>query len=230
MQLTFEHAEFLKTPYPIGVARPVLDWESYKGLVEAFPPDHLLSGVSLDGVPDVHAYKKFALNERTQPEKFYEYLSTQPLWWAFHTSIKKPEFPLFILGLLKKQGIDIPPAPKWSTRFEFSGIPADGGYILPHLDTAKKVCTLIFSMVRPGEWNPAFGGGTDVLEPLDPTEPLLSYRAPLEKFRKVHTYAYVPNQCVLFVKNAVSWHSVGPLLGAGSPLMRRTITLNIERP
>ena len=130
--------------------------------------------------------------------------------------------------MLKAHGIEIAPARAWSTRFEFAAMPADGGMIAPHTDISSKAVTLVFSMLWPGEWNPAFGGGLDVLQPVE-DDGLESYKAPLSAFKVAHTYEYEPNQCVIFVKTDNSWHSVGPMTGKGSPLMRRTITLNIER-
>ena len=36
------------------------------------------------------------------------------------------------------------------------------------------------------------------------------------------------NQAVMFVRTFNSWHSVRPMLGTGSPAMRRSLTINIE--
>ena len=221
MQLNFGNARFITDPYPIGLAKPVFDGASYEALVAEFPPLSLLPAF---GGPN---YKKFALNEKMAD--FHPFLETSPIWWAFHNAIKRQDFIRFILTLLADRGIPVAPASKWSSRFEFAAMPADGGKIDPHTDIPSKAVTLIFSMCRPGEWNPEFGGGTDVLRAKESIIPLKDYLAPREVFDRVHTYEYEPNQCVIFVKNAISWHSVGPMTGVGSPLMRRTITLNIER-
>ena len=220
MKLNFDEAVFRMTPYPIGLAKPVFDEASYTSLVEHFPPVSLLPHWGGGG------YHKYALNEKMP--LFHKYLEAHPVWGAFHASVKQSGFPTFIFLMLKAHGIDIPPARSWSTRFEFAAMPADGGMIAPHTDISSKVCTLVFSMLRPNEWNPDFGGGLDVLQPLN-GQVLESYKAPLSAFEKVHTYDYIPNQCVIFIKTDNSWHSVGPMTGRGSSLMRRTITLNIER-
>ena len=227
MKLLFDNAVFQYKPYPIGLAKPILDDESYLALVESFPPVELLPhwGGGKKNT-EVLAYNKFALNETKVA--FHEYLAEHPAWWAFHNSIKKLEFIEFILGMLKARGIVVAPSPKWTSRFEFAMMPADGGLIAPHTDISSKAVTLIFSMMKPGEWKPKWGGGTDVLIPLDPDQPLASYKVPLDQFKKVSSYAYTPNQCVIFIKTGNSWHSVGPMTGPAGP-MRRTITLNIER-
>ena len=224
MKLLFDNAIFRYKPYPIGIAKPIFDEASYAALVESFPSDDLL--LKFPFTSKEGGYKKYALNERYGD--YYAYIESHPLWYAFYLSIKKPEFAQFILAKLRSQGIVVQPSTSWSTRFEFAGMPADGGYIAPHTDVPSKAVTLIFSMQKPGEWNPAWGGGTDVLRPLHPDQPLESYKVPLDQFEKVSSYPYEPNQCVIFVKNDVSWHSVGPMTGPPGS-MRHTLTLNIER-
>ena len=225
MQLLFNNAVFRTDPYPIGLAKPVFDEQSYRALVDSFPPDDLLLQHPFRNQSE--GYHKFALNEKVRP--YYTYLEQHPLWNAFFLSIKKAQFPEFIFNMLRSHGLTVAPSPKWTTRFEFAMMPADGGYIAPHTDIPSKAVTLVFSMLRPGDWNPTYGGGTDVLIPKDPRAVLESYKAPLEVFDKVSTYEYEPNQCVIFIKTDNSWHSVGPMVGKGSALMRRTLTLNIER-
>lgn len=226
MQLLFDNAVFRYEPYPIGIAKPIFDEESYQTLVDSFPPLDLLPHWGGGKDPSVLAYHKFALNEKMPG--FHEYLAEHRPWWAFHNSIKDKRFIQFILDLLKSRNINVVPAAKWTSRFEFAAMPANGGLIAPHTDISSKAVTLIFSMCKPGEWQQAWGGGTDVLVPRDHTNQLVSYKAPLEVFDKVATYEYTPNQCVIFIKTDNSWHSVGPMVGPAGPL-RRTITLNIER-
>ncbi len=46
----------------------------------------------------------------------------------------------------------------------------------------------------------------------------------------VDSFAFTPNQAVVFVKTFNSWHSVRPMTGRGSSALRRTLTITIERP
>jgi hypothetical protein len=116
------------------------------------------------------------------------------------------------------------------TRFEFSALPVDGGHVNPHTDSPGKIVTLVVSMLGDDEWNPAFGGGTDVNRP---KEDRLRYNqlnrlARFEDMEVVHTFEYTPNQAVIFVKTYDSWHSVRPMTGQGSTVLRKTLTVNIE--
>ncbi len=108
---------------------------------------------------------------------------------------------------------------------------ADGGHLTPHTDAPTKIVTLIVSMMRPGEWDPAFGGGTDVNVPKDDRLAFNQMNEParFEDMDVVATYDYAPNQAVVFVKTFNSWHSVPPIRGHGSTALRKTLTINIER-
>jgi hypothetical protein len=98
-------------------------------------------------------------------------------------------------------------------RFECSVLPADGGHVLPHTDASSKIITLITSMLNEGEWNPGFGGGTDVNRVKDSRHSFtwLNAQGRFEDMEVLDTYRFTPNQGVVFIKTFNSWHSVcGP--------------------
>ena len=86
-------------------------------------------------------------------------------------------------------------------------------------------------MTQDGEWDPSFGGGTDVLRPIDVRKSFNFLNSYLEfhEVETVRTFEFVPNQCVIFVKTFNSLHAVRPMKGIGSTRMRKTLTINIER-
>jgi hypothetical protein len=109
-------------------------------------------------------------------------------------------------------------------------LPAAGGNVLPHTDSPGKIITFVISIVRPGEWDCKFGGGTDVNRALTP-ELQFNYRnrqARFDDMEVLHTYEFTPNQAVVFVKTFNSWHSVRPMTGSDPAVMRKTLTINIE--
>lgn len=226
MRLLFDNTRFRRTPYPIGLAKPIFDEANYADFIAGFPSDEMIRRYPFQS--QTGGYKKYSLNERHRD--YFEYLEARPLWYAFYLSIKKPQWVPFIFSMLKAHHVDVPgsedPTAQWSSRFEFAAMPADGGYIAPHNDIPSKAVTLIFSMQAEGDWEPAWGGGTDVLVPRAGVTPK-SYVTPLDQFQVVASFPYQPNQCVLFVRSEHSWHSVGPMTGPPGPL-RRTLTLNIE--
>lgn len=115
-------------------------------------------------------------------------------------------------------------------RFEFSVLPGDGGHILPHTDAPQKLVTLVISMLDDGTWREEWGGGTEVLRPKDPRfafNKMNRYLA-FDEVEPVRCLPFQPNQCVVFVKTFNSLHAVSPV-GGGSGVLRRTLTINIER-
>jgi hypothetical protein len=173
--LQLEDLEFDYEPYPIGVARPVIADDLYREMVNDYLPMHT-PGTGL----------KYVLSEKRRGKDYLDSIRSRPHWREFHRYIKSEEFIRYGLASLKNKyiGLDCPVAPRrvvlartlaalfqgnspqnverLRTRFEFSALPADGGFVRPHTDTPKKRITLIVSMVGEGEWNPSHGGGTDM--------------------------------------------------------------------
>lgn len=247
--LSFKNVNFIYEPYPIGVASDVFEKSFYGELVKTFPPQELFSFMAYHG-------NKYSLSEVNNPEAYHQYVRSSPPWFGFYKWIKRPEFPGEILEMLCDQNIDLDlqnsgansaassrtlmeklrlrPARNTSNisaRFEFSMLPADGGFIKPHTDSPQKIITLVVGILNDGEWNPAFGGGTEVLRPKDSTDNF-NYKNRYLEFDDVETldkFEYTPNNCTIFIKTFNSLHAVRPMLARGSDLMRKTLTINIER-
>ncbi|HEX6718407.1 MAG TPA: hypothetical protein VF088_14975 [Pyrinomonadaceae bacterium] len=247
--LSFKNARFLYEPYPIGVAAGIFDDDFYNELIDSFPPVELFSFMPFHG-------NKYSLSELNNPDAYHEYVRTTPCWSNFHRWLKRPEFPGEVLEMLRQHKIDLevpaarangggggsrlrrllagnaaPSAPVLSARFEFSMLPANGGFIRAHTDSPQKIVTLVISMARKGEWEPAFGGGTEVLRPKDITNNFNFKNTYLEfdEVETLTTFDYVPNNCVIFIKTFNSLHAVRPMTAPNGGLMRKTLTVNIEK-
>jgi len=218
--LTLTRATFLQEPYPIGVAAEVFPEAVYRGLVEAYPAEAAF--IHMTGV-----YDKFSLSEVNNPKAYLKFVGSSAIWAAFYSYVKGAEFPRAVARLLKEHGLKPFAAGTYRSRFEFSSLPAAGGLIWPHTDIASKVVTLIIPMMRPGEWDKTWGGGTDVLVPKLGVTPE-DYKTPREQFDCPASFPCDPNQAVVFIKSDHSWHSVGPIQGPAGR-WRRTLTINIER-
>lgn len=246
--LNFDNLALRYEPFPIGMAKPAMDRALYDQLVAAYPPQELFQYIPKIG-------KKYSLSERYHPDKYRDFIAASPLWRDFHRWIKSDAFIAEVVKALKDHHVDLgverrrkgmarlkkfvnnlgkgkldAGEPGLSARFEFSMLPADGGSVIPHTDAPGKLITLVVSMVRDGEWNPAFGGGTEVNRPKDPK---LSYnelnrQAEFDEVEALDCYEFTPNQVVVFVKTFNSWHCVRPMTGQGQTAMRKTLTINIE--
>lgn len=249
MLLDCGQAEFRYTPFPIGIAKPVMSPARYAELVANFPPIELFESFERMGKKG----RKYTLSAKENPKRYHAYVQSNPLWRELHTWIKSREFIYGILDLLATHHIElgyryIPPhlraarkvsallrrrrSPAYvplEARFEFSALPADGGNLPPHTDAPAKIVTMILAILDEGEWDQAYGGGTDVNWPKDETRSFnrMNRVASFDEMRVVHTYPFTPNQCILFVKTFNSWHSIAPMHGPAGRL-RRTLTINIE--
>ena len=249
--LLLDHCAFRYEPFPIGVVQPVMEAGRYAELVDRFPPLDLFRGYDSMGKPG----SKLTLSEIEDPRTYARFVRADPLWREFHSHVKSDDFIFSVVDLLARHHIDlglrrIPPArlrwkrlraalegrlatasPRLAARFEFSALAASGGCVLPHTDAPNKLITLVVSMMRPGEWNPSWGGGTDVNRPKDTRHAYnqMNEVADFADMEILHTYDFTPNQMVVFVKTFNSWHSVRPIRGTASDPRRRSLTINIER-
>jgi len=249
MYFSFEHLQMRYEPYPVGIAKPLMDENAYKEFVEKFPPLELFESHRAMGKP----HDKYTLSEKENERKHYAFIKSDPLWRDFHSWITSDEFVLTVLEALVLRHVDLGYSnalkkrsfqkrvkeiihghfcsclSRLRARFEFSALPADGGFVLPHTDSSSKIVTLIVAMVQEGEWNPEHGGGTDINKAKSDRYRFnyVNQRATFEDMDVVDSYDYGPNQAVLFVKTYDSWHAVRPMTGKGSSALRKTLTINI---
>jgi 2OG-Fe(II) oxygenase superfamily len=246
--LSFENLQFRYEPFPIGLAAPVMDDDRYRQMLDNFPELQRFTAIEDFG-------RKYALSEKHNPRYYRALVTENPVWREFYYWIKSPDFIESVLDALEARHIELGVTPritlkkhlsriksairqgrpirlprKLRSRFEFSMLPADGGHLLPHTDSPGKIITIVVSMARPGEWDESLGGGTDINRPREPRYQYnyLNQQARFEDVEIIDTFEFRPNQAVVFVKTFNSWHSVRPMTGKGSPLMRRTLTINIE--
>jgi hypothetical protein len=251
MYFSYDHLRFRYEPFPIGLARPLMDQGLYEALLDNYPPVELFNSHMEYGKDDI----KYALTEKLNPERYYKFVKSNPIWRDFHAWVTRGNFLREALETLKQHNIDIDheyqsraqrirgrlkdlrkgrlcahQAPLMA-RFEFSALPANGGMVVPHTDARRKLVTFVVSMVREGEWDPRFGGGLDMNRPRDPrlNYNQINYHAGFDQMEVVDTFEFMPNQAVIFIKTFNSWHSVRPMTGGHSAAFRKTLTINIMR-
>ena len=239
-------------PYPIGVAREFIEPDYYRRLVENFPPIEIFGGFF-----DPNSNKK-GLSELYAPNSYHQFVRETPVYRDFYEYIKSPEFihdvlncfeqnyiqlglseskitssTLPLRGRRSKNGESLKPAATQKglrARFEFSALPANGGNIRPHTDAPSKIITLVLSILKEGEWDPSWGGGTDVIKPKDRRRTYNFYNNyfDFDECETLRTIDYVPNQCILFLKTFNSLHCVAPIQNHAADVYRKTLTINIE--
>lgn len=244
----YDHLDLRYDPFPIGLAKPLMDEGTYNSMLDDYPDREQFEYLAKVG-------HKYSLSEKSNPKGYHEFIQARPVWREFHEMIKSRDFIKQVVDELAERHIDLgykklpttasrlkkfarnltrgrldAGRPPLSARFEYSMLPAKGGYVIPHTDSPGKTITMVVSMVREGEWDPAFGGGTDLNRPKEPTLNYneLNNRAEFDEMEIIDTFEFTPNQCVIFVKTFNSWHSVRPMTGTDPDAMRKTLTINIE--
>ncbi len=241
-------------PYPIGYAANVLPPDLYRELADAYPPldafrymPNLGKKYSLSEVNQPDRYRAF-LRAHPAWDRLYREVKGESFVNTVLDALARCRIDLGLRGRVRlvndawaarryaaRAALDClrrgaPGRVPIKTRFEFSMLPSDGGSIRPHTDAPNKLITLVVSLMKEGEWDPTFGGGTAVLRPNDEKATYNHTNKYLDfsEVSEVKTFPFTTNQCVVFVKTFNSLHAVYPMTGAGSPLMRKTLTINIE--
>jgi hypothetical protein len=245
--LNFAASKVRYEPYPLIVLKPALDPAFYAQLADSFP-----DAGQFEPVPK-YDYK-LSMSEKFAAANYRRFIAGNPAWAKFHGWIKSDAFIRQTVDFLTRNDIDLQlkhcfqsplthlirdlkqgrfprPAPRLRSRFEFSVLKADGGEVAPHTDTPKKIITLVLAMIREGEWPPHFGGNLDINRPTDPAYAYnwINRIVPWDKIEVLDTVPFVPNQCVVFVKTFNSLHSVRKMTETGSTVLRKTVTIVIEK-
>lgn len=245
-------------PFPIVIFRNFLSQPQYQQLVDGFPQidkfelkEGLGQKYSMSRINSGLEYEKF-LNASQPWKRFAEDVlsretiinvveSVRTLGFDLGISTTESRVPLErmktrvnhrlgALGRLTKNRLQIGTLPV-TARFEFSALPASGGCLLPHTDAPQKLATFVLPMIAEGEWDPSWGGGTDLYKTRNVELSFNRQNRQLgfEDVEVVRTYEFLPNQALLFIRTDSSWHGVSPIRGPNNKF-RRSITWNLECP
>jgi hypothetical protein len=214
-------------PFTAFYLRGLLPPDFYEQLAESFPPLARFSFRANLG-------NKYLLTE-SEGDAYFEFVESSPPWRKFYDEIKSDGFKQQVLGFLNSNGIDAvgngASANDLTARFEFSALPTNGGSQRPHTDNPEKLVTIVLSLMKAGEWDASWGGGTSICRPKDETL-YFNYANDYLDFADVaivDAFPFEPNAGVVFVKTPVSWHCVTPLnLPPASPV-RKTVAISLFR-
>lgn len=82
---TFDQLQFRYEPFPIGMARPLMDADLYREFVNEFPDADMFGDLSVVG-------SKYSLSEKTNRRNYHELVHTRPVWKELHHWIKSDAF------------------------------------------------------------------------------------------------------------------------------------------
>lgn len=214
-------------PFTAFYIRELLPPDFYEQLADSFPPLSLFSFRANLG-------NKYLLTE-SEGHAYFEFVESSSPWRKFYEEIKSDDFKQQVLGFLNSNGIDSVAndllVNDLTARFEFSALPTNGGSQRPHTDNPEKLVTLVVSLMKAGEWDPRWGGGTSICRPKDETL-YFNYANDYLDFADVEivdAFPFEPNAGVVFVKTPVSWHCVAPLNVAAASPLRKTVAISLFR-
>lgn len=151
-------------------------------------------------------------------ELFYEEnLSVPGCWRTFIAELSGPAYGAFIKRLFGEINFRL--------RFQWHFC-ADGFYVLPHCDSAKKLASHLFYLNTSSDWRAEWGGETLLYpnnKPFDPRET----RA-FEDFPESIKSNYLDNYSLIWSNTPNSWHSV-ETIHCPDDAMRKLFTVIIEK-
>ena len=208
-----------RNPYPVKVFHPILEESLFIDLRSQFPPAEEMP--RLGGVGN-----KRSLSDGKRGG-FDRIRGSVPVWKTFHQNVFRSGA---LLDLAKQHFAILNKAEDIKQRMELSLMPADGGNISPHPDTAKKLVTVVIYLAD-DDWKQEWGGQFSMVIPQIPTDPTQGYpRIGFDQVKLAHAVPFRPNTAVIMERSEKSFHAVYPLK-APEGRDRRTITINfIGRP
>ena len=103
MFFDYGQALFRYTPFPIGIAKPVMPDSRYGELVANFPPIELFESFEQMGKKG----RKFTLSAKENQKRYDGFVQGNPLWREFQRWIKSRDFVYGALEMLARHGIDL---------------------------------------------------------------------------------------------------------------------------
>jgi hypothetical protein len=234
-------------PFPIGEMSPMVDPSVYDEMIREWPTQQLFEYMPRLG-------NKYSLSGKCRADNYRALVRAGGVWSRFDAWVRSEDCIAEVMECLQQRHIDLGyraglsgarrvvknlgsmlrgrsshRGGRFTSSWEFQMMPGDGGHILPHTDSPGKIVTLTLSMIRPGEWEPGYGGGIEVMRPLDSKHAFnyLNQQADFAEMETLDVLEFKPNTGVVFIKTFNSWHAVRPMR-APAEVMRRYLIINIK--
>lgn len=246
--IKLDNYEFAYDPYPYAVIKNVFSEDDHKKIIEEFPShSKYFQDVVSKNKNEKKFLKKNFNNTKIQINNLNTFLAKSLIYSKFYNYISSNKFIEDIDIFLKYNHIDLRLSERINkkyfkffkkkninTYFEFSSISVDGGFILPHTDSPKKIITCIFSIINDERINSYTGIETDILTTNENKYKYNFYNktVPKKNTQLVKKVPFESNQMMVFIKTHNSLHSVGPVFPKDNNLdrnfFRNTLTVCLE--
>ncbi len=198
-------------PYPWANPAGLLTDEGYRTLIDHLPDVELFDPVF--GKSRKHgqqSHDRYAL-------EWNDALPVSDPWKAFVDELRGPVYQDFLARMIGHE--------KFSLRFHFHYTP-NGCSVSPHCDAVWKLGSHIFYLNTDEDWNPGWGGETQVLD--DKGRFSASSAPAFEEFDEAMGSESTGNRSLLFIRQGNSWHGVKPIR-APEGALRKVFIVVINR-
>ena len=243
--INFTRSNFFYDPFPHCVLDEFLDNSIYEEICKEYPDIEILDKM-VDKKLNDNKFEKYKLgNSGNDKKKFLKFIENTKAIKNFYQYITSNQFINELNSFLLNNFIDM----KLNTNnsslkkkllnkifrkglafdFEFSSIPINGGYILPHTDGSNKILGFVIPVIDNDEIFKASNIGTKILKAKSDEYKYNHFNktVPLDKVELVKEIAFKKNQMTLHVKTFNSLHAVGPIVSneSNQKLYRKSITM-----
>jgi hypothetical protein len=158
MYFNYDNLEFRYSPFPIGLAKPLMDPALYKEMLASYPDkEHFIYKEKLG--------HKYTLSEHFNPKDFHRFIRTSPVWSDFYRWLKSRDFTRGVLEVLVRNSLDLGYDADMTVGRQLRKRITNGNRL--NWRAVRLKPRFKFSMVDEGKWDPTFGDDTDVNQPKD---------------------------------------------------------------
>lgn len=181
-------------PYPWVNLAGLLNEAGYRQLLATLPAvEQFHASFGMQRSHGQRPHDRYALEYRSD-------LDIDPAWHDFVAELQSDRYRRFIRRMFGRG--------RFKLNFHWHYAPR-GASVSPHCDASRKLGSHIFYFNEPGSWDPAWGGGTAILDD-NGRFPRKSAPA-FEDFDRIHVSDSVGNYSLLFQSRERSWHGMREL-------------------
>lgn len=244
--INFDKSQFFYDPFPHCILNDFLDKGVYDNICKEYPSLNYFE--ELQGKDDNNKFKKYRFsNNHRQLKSFNNFINSTNFIKKLYKYLSSEKFIFSLDNFLKKNHVDLRLAEKKSNfitniknfifkkkkiDFEFSLIPTDNGFILPHTDGSEKLISFVIPVIDNKEILKVKNLGTKIFKAVDDEYKFNFFNktVPLNKAEEVKELPFRDNQMTLHLKTFNSLHGVGPIKNfSQKEIFRKSITVFIER-
>ena len=243
--INFTRSNFFYDPFPHCVLAEFLDHSIYEEICKEYPPIEILDKMSDKKLND-NKFEKYNLGNSFKNKKnflnfikktkaiknFYQYISSNQFINELNSFLLNNFIDIRLNAnnsSLKKKFLNKILRRELTFDFEFSSIPINGGYILPHTDGGNKILGFVIPIIDNDEILKVPNIGTKILKAKSNEYKynFFNKTVPFNKTELVKEIPFKKNQMTLHVKTFNSLHAVGPIVSneANQKLYRKSISM-----